>query len=134
MADETYHALCNAHLLCNLEESIELEVEPNGWAALLEPVLEHYESLLPPDRERHCDYNLALWQEREACLRFMADPAVPFTHNRAERAPRCLRYPRPTALHPQPGGASRTPIDTSSPAAPSPTTGRSEPCAWPRCT
>ena len=33
MADETMHALCNAHLLRNLEEIVELEKEPDGWAA-----------------------------------------------------------------------------------------------------
>ena len=128
MADETVHALCNAHLLRNLEEIVELEQEPDGWAArmqrllleardtavhwygttggpvpeavrketaaawnaLLEPVLNHYESLPPPTRgrgrRRGHNLALALRQEREACLRFLTDPAVPFTHNRAERA------------------------------------------------
>ena len=131
LADETDHALCNAHLLRNLEEIVELEKAPDGWAArmqrlllaardladhwcettggpvpeairretgaawdaLLAPVLEHYESRPPPARGRHRGHNLAraLWQEREACLRFMADPAVPFTNNRAERALRMAK-------------------------------------------
>ena len=133
MADETVHALCNAHLLRNLEEIVELEQEPDGWAArmqrllleardtaahwhgttggpvpaairaataaawdaLLKPVLEHYESLPPPTRgrRRRRGHNLALAlrKEREACLRFMADPAVPFTNNRAERSLRMAK-------------------------------------------
>ena len=133
MADETVHALCNAHLLRNLEEIVELEKAPDGWAArmqrllleardvaahwcettggpvpaavraetaaawdvLLAPVLEHYESLPPPTRgrSRRRGHNLAraLKKEREACLRFLADPAVPFTHNRAERALRMAK-------------------------------------------
>ena len=132
MADETVHTLCNAHLLRNLEEIVELEKEPDGWAArmqrllleardtaahwhgttggpvpedvraetaaawdaLLKPVLEHYESLPPPTRgrgrRRGHNLALALRKEREACLRFM-DPAVPFTHNRAERALRMAK-------------------------------------------
>ena len=61
-----------------------------AWDVLLKPVLEHYESLPPPTRGRgrRRGHNLAqaLRQEREAYLRFLADPAVPFTHNRAERA------------------------------------------------
>ena len=131
LADETDHALCHAHLLRNLEEIVELEEAPDGWAArmqrwlleardladhwcettggpvpeairretaaawdaLLAPVLDHYESRPPPARGRHRGHNLALalWREREACLRFMADPAVPFTHNRAERALRMAK-------------------------------------------
>ena len=128
------HALCNAHLLRNLEEIVELEKEPDGWAArmqrlllealgprrplarddrrpgaggrprggrprpgmpLLAPALEHYESLPPPTRGRGRRHGhnlaLALRKEREACLRFLADPAVPFTNNRAERALRMAR-------------------------------------------
>ena len=59
-----------------------------AWDALLESVLNHYESLPPSARGRYRSHNLVrvLWQEREACLRFLADPAVPFTNNRAERA------------------------------------------------
>ena len=127
MADETVHALCNAHLLRNLEEIV--EQEPDGWAArmqrlllevrdtadhwhgktggpvpealrketatawnaLLKPVPGHYESLPPPTRGRRRGHNLALRQEREVCLRFLADPAVPFIHNRAERALRMAK-------------------------------------------
>ena len=65
-----------------------------AWDALLKPVLEHYESLPPPTRGRgRRGHNLAraLKQEREACLRFMADPAMPFTNNRAERALRMAK-------------------------------------------
>ena len=66
-----------------------------SWDALLAPVLDHYESLPPPTRgrRRRRGHNLAraLWQEREACLRFLADPAVPFTNNRAERALRMAK-------------------------------------------
>ena len=64
-----------------------------AWDALLAPVLEHYESLPPPARGRRRGHNLAraLWQEREACLLFLADPAVPFTNNRAERALRMAK-------------------------------------------
>ena len=132
LPDETVHAVCHAHLLRNLEEIVEREQAPDGWAArmqrwllaardladhwhektggpvpaairqetgaawdaLLAPVLEHYESLPPPARGRRRGHNLAraLWQEREACLLFLADPAVPFTNNRAERA---LRMAKP---------------------------------------
>ncbi len=66
-----------------------------AWDALLAPVLDHYESRPPPTRGRRHrrGHNLArtLWQEREACLRFLADPAVPFTNNRAERALRMAK-------------------------------------------
>ena len=33
LTDETVHALCHAHLLRNLEEIVELEEAPDGWAA-----------------------------------------------------------------------------------------------------
>ena len=122
---DRFAAYGNTHLLRNLEEIVELEQAPDGWAArmqqllleardvvahwhdttggpvteavraktgaawdaLLAPGLEHCESLPPPDRGRRRGHNLAraLWQEREACLRFLADPAVPFTNIRAER-------------------------------------------------
>ena len=125
LPEETAHGLCNAHLLRNLEEIVELERAPDGWAArmqrlllkardvaahwldttggpvpeplreqtaaawdtLLAPVLDHYESLPPPARGRRRGHNLALalWELRDACLLFMADPAG--------------------ALHQQPGGA-----------------------------
>ncbi len=125
------HGLCNAHLLRNLEEIVELEQAPDGWAArmqrlllqardtaahwcdttggpvpepvreqtaaawdaLLQPVLDHYESLPPPARGRRRGHNLALalWTLRDACLLFMADPAVPFANNRAEQALRMAK-------------------------------------------
>ncbi|MYC61958.1 MAG: IS66 family transposase [Caldilineaceae bacterium SB0661_bin_34] len=131
LPEETAHGLCNAHLLRNLEEIVERERVPDGWAArmqrlllkardtaaywcdttggpvpeplreqtaaawdtLLQPVLEHYESLPPPARGRRRGHNLALalWTLRDACLLFMADPAVPFTNNRAERALRMAK-------------------------------------------
>ena len=132
LPDETAHGLCNAHLLRNLEEIVELEQAPDGWAArmqrlllaardeavhwgdttggpvppdiraatkaawdaLLEPVLDHYESLAPPARGRRRGHNLALWALwalRDACLLFMADPRVPFTNNRAEKALRMAK-------------------------------------------
>ena len=64
-----------------------------AWDALLEPVLAHYEELPPPARGRCRGHNLALalWELRDDCLRFMADPAVPFTNNRAERALRMAK-------------------------------------------
>ena len=125
------HAVCNAHLLRNLEEIVEREPTADSWAArmqrllleardtaahwfdatggpvpepvreataaawdaLLEPVLAHYEELPPPACGRRRGHNLALalWHLRDACLRFMADPAVPFTNNLAERALRMAR-------------------------------------------
>ena len=129
LPEETAHGLCNAHLLRNLEEIVEWEQEPDGWAArmqallreardvavhwgdttggpvpepvraqtaaawdaLLAPVLDHYESLPPPARGRHRGHNLALWTLRDACLLFMADPAVPFTNHLAEQALRMAR-------------------------------------------
>ena len=39
MADETVHALCNVHLLRNLKEIVELEKEPDGWAARMQRLL-----------------------------------------------------------------------------------------------
>ena len=33
------HALCNAHLLRNLQEIVEQEEEPHGWAARLQRLL-----------------------------------------------------------------------------------------------
>ncbi|MCY3659589.1 MAG: IS66 family transposase, partial [Caldilineaceae bacterium] len=131
LPDETAHGLCNAHLLRNLEEIVELEKAPDGWAArmqrlllesrdvaaywsdttggpvpepvraqtaaawdaLLTPVLDHYESLPPPARGRRRGHNLALalWELRDACLLFLADPRVPFTNNQAEQALRMAR-------------------------------------------
>ena len=125
------HAVCNAHLLRNLEEIVEREPTADSWAArmqrllleardtaahwfdatggpvpeavreataaawdaLLEPVLTHYEELPRPARGRRRGHNLALalWHLRDACLRFMADPAVPFTNNLAERALRMAK-------------------------------------------
>ena len=125
------HAVCNAHLLRNLEEIVEREPTADSWAArmqrlllgardvaahwfeetggpvpeavreataaawdaLLEPVLAHYEELPPPARGRRRGHNLALalWHLRDDCLRFMADPAVPFTNNLAERALRMVK-------------------------------------------
>ena len=125
------HAVCNAHLLRNLEEIVEQEPTPDSWAArmqrllleardtarawydrtggpvpeavraataaawdaLLEPVLVHYEEWPPPARGRRRGHNLALalWELRDACLLFLADPRVPFTNNGAERALRMAR-------------------------------------------
>ncbi len=36
LPEETRHAVCNAHLLRNLEEIIELEKAPDGWAARMQ--------------------------------------------------------------------------------------------------
>ena len=125
------HAVCNAHLLRNLEEIVEREPTADSWAArmqrlllgardaaahwfdetggpvpeavraatkdawdaLQEPVLTHYEELPRPARGRRRGHNLALalWHLRDACLLFMADPAVPFTNNLAERALRMAK-------------------------------------------
>ena len=122
LLDETAHGLCNAHLLRNLEEIVELEKEPDGWAAcmqrlllkarddavhwcdttggpvppnlraatkaawdaLLVPVLDRYGR--PADGAAATTWPLALWELRDACLLFMADPRVPFTNNLAEQA------------------------------------------------
>ena len=83
MADETVHALCNAHLLHN-PRNRRGGKEPDGWAAfmqrlleardtvghwyktatawdtLLEPVLDHYESLPPQPAIR--DFHTRLCQ------------------------------------------------------------------------
>ena len=129
LPDETEHGICNAHLLRNLEEIVELEPVPDGWAARMHalllgardeaahwfdatggpvpeplrretaaawdalpaPVLDRYWNLPPPARGRRRGHNLALWELRDACLRFMADPRVPFTNNLAERALRMAR-------------------------------------------
>ena len=126
------HAVCNAHLLRNLEEIVEREPTADSWAArmqrlllgardaaghwfeetggpvpadvraatkaawdaLLEPVLVHYQELPPPTgggRRRGHNLARALWELRDACLLFMADPAVPFTNNLAERALRMAK-------------------------------------------
>ena len=150
------HAVCNAHLLRNLEEIVEREPTADSWAArmqrllleardtaahwfdatggpvpadiraatkeawdaLLEPVLAHCEELPPPARGRRRGHNLALWHLRDACLLFMADPAVPFTNNRAERALRmakpqmkisgCFRTPAGAARFAQVRGLAET--------------------------
>ena len=39
LQDETEHGLCNAHLLRNLEEIVELEKAPDGWAARMQRLL-----------------------------------------------------------------------------------------------
>ena len=56
------------------------------------------DSLEPPPargyRGRRRDHNLtlALWTLQDACLLFMADLAVPFTNNLAERAPHMAKF------------------------------------------
>ena len=64
-----------------------------AWDALLQPALDRYESLPPPARGRRRGHNLALalWELRDACLLFMADPRVPFTNNWAEQALRMAK-------------------------------------------
>ena len=137
------HAVCNAHLLRNLEEMVEREPTPDrgaarmqrrllaardtardwldrtggpvpaavraataaAWDALLEPVLAHYGERPPPargGRRRGHNLALALWELRDDCLRFMADPRVPSPHNRAERALRMAK------LHMKISGGFRT--------------------------
>ena len=39
LSDETAHGVCNAHLLRNLEEIVELEKAPDGWAAAMQTLL-----------------------------------------------------------------------------------------------
>ena len=39
LPEETAHGLCNAHLLRNLEEIVELEKTPDGWAARMQRLL-----------------------------------------------------------------------------------------------
>ena len=125
------HALCNAHLLRNLQEIVEQEEAPHGWAArlqrllhearrcargfhmvtggpvhprrrqrlaeawdaILTPALDHYARLPPPPKGRRRGHNLALAlsRHRDACLRFLTDPAIPFTNNLAEQALRMMR-------------------------------------------
>lgn len=125
------HALCNAHLLRNLQEIVELEEEPNGWAArlqrllhearrcargfrmvtggpvsprrrqrltavwdaILQPALDRYERLPPRHKGKRRGHNpaLALSRHRDACLRFLTDPAIPFSNNLAEQALRMMR-------------------------------------------
>ncbi len=125
------HALCNAHLLRNLQEIVEQEEEPHGWAArlqrllhearrcargfrmvtggpvyprrrqrlaeawdaILTPALDRYACLPPLPKGRRRGHNLAraLSRHRDACLRFLTDPAIPFTNNLAEQALRMMR-------------------------------------------
>ena len=125
------HALCNAHLLRNLQEIVELEEEPHGWAArlqrllhearrcargyrmvtggpvsprrrqrlaeaweaILQPALDRYERLPPLHKGKRRGHNLALAlrRHRDACLRFLTDPAIPFSNNLAEQALRMMR-------------------------------------------
>ena len=125
------HALCNAHLLRNLQEIVELEEVPRGWAArlqrllhearrcargfrmvtggpvaprrrqrlaeaweaILQPALDRYERLPPLHKGKRRGHNLALAlrRHRDACLRFLTDPAIPFTNNLAEQALRMMR-------------------------------------------
>ncbi len=99
---DRFAAYGNTHLLRNLEEIVELEQAPDGWAARMQRLLleardiaaHWHDTTGGPVTEAvraktgaAWDALLAraLWQEREACLRFLADPAVPFTNNRAER-------------------------------------------------
>ncbi|MXZ23472.1 MAG: hypothetical protein F4Y80_01175 [Caldilineaceae bacterium SB0665_bin_21] len=39
LPDETEHGVCNTHLLHNLEEIVEQEKEPNGWAVRMQRLL-----------------------------------------------------------------------------------------------
>ena len=108
LPDETAHGLCNAHLLRNLEEIVEREQASDGWAARMQRRLRrardaaaHWHEAtggpVPPDIRAATkvawDTLLApaLWALRDACLLFMADPAVPSPHNLAEQALRMAR-------------------------------------------
>ena len=84
--DETEHGICNAHLLRNLEEIVELEQELDGWAARLQRLL-----LGARDTAAATTWPWALWDLRDACLLFMADPRVPSPHNLAEQALRMAK-------------------------------------------
>ena len=44
------HAVCNAHLLRNLEEIVEREPTPNGWAARMQRLLLGVRDTARPDR------------------------------------------------------------------------------------
>ncbi len=119
MADETDHALCHAHLLRNLEEIVELEQAPEGWAARMQRWL----------LEARC---------RQPSARRRPRPGTPSWH-RSWTTTRAGRR-RPAAgtaatTWPGPCGRNGRPACASWPTrpCPSPTTGRSGPCAWPSC-
>ncbi|MYD91552.1 MAG: transposase [Caldilineaceae bacterium SB0662_bin_9] len=63
------------------------------WEAILQPALDRYERLPPLHKGKRRGHNLALALRRhqEACLRFLTDPAIPFSNNRAEQALRMMR-------------------------------------------
>ena len=93
MADETVHALCNAHLLRNPGRLSNWNRSRRAGRPACSGCCSRPGTPPTRGRGRRRGHNLALAlkQEREACLRFMADPAVPFTHNRAERALRMAK-------------------------------------------
>lgn len=64
-----------------------------AWDAILTPALDHYARRSPPPKGRRRGHNLALAlsRHRDACLRFLTDPAIPFTNNLAEQALRMMR-------------------------------------------
>ena len=124
LSDETAHGVCNAHRLRNLEEIVELEKAPDGWAAAMQTLL------------------------REA-----RDTAVHACDTTGGRRPRLgtpswrRSWTTTRACRRRPAGATAattwlwlcgrcgTPACSSWPTrgCPSPTTGRSRPCAWPSC-
>ncbi len=63
------------------------------WEAILQPALDRYERLPPLHKGKRRGHNLALALRRhqEACLRFLTDPAISFSNNRAEQALRMMR-------------------------------------------
>ena len=103
------HALCNAHLLRKLQAVVDHEGE--AWAGRLVTRLQRrYDQIVaaavawpaaPPPLpqagrgrpRRPPAHNLAraLQQHRTETLRFLTDPAVPFTHNQAEQDLRMMK-------------------------------------------
>ena len=132
LPEETAHALCNAHLLRNLEAIVEREQAPDGWAALLQRLLLKARDTAAywrdttggPVPEPVREQTAAVWDTScsrcsttmKACLRPPADAAAATTW-------------------PWPCGCFGTPVCSSwpTPPCPLPTTGRSRPCAWPSC-
>ena len=56
-----------------------------AWVAILQPVQDRYERLPPLRKCKRRGHNLALALRRhwDTCLRFLPDPAIPFSNNLA---------------------------------------------------
>ena len=131
LPDETVHAVCHAHLLRNLEEIVEREQAPDGWAARMQRwLLAARGPGRPLARE---DRRPGAGSHPPGNGRGLGRPPGAGPGALREPAPAGPRAPPRPQPGPGPvaGTGGLSPLPGRPGRAPSPTTGRSGPCAWP---